>query len=89
MARIKLTVRRLWKLDGGRMVRTCATAQIYLGDTLIASENIEGMTESPVSKIVHHPGPLEGPLRVEWQSDGVADMVVHDMQGCTCCQDEH
>lgn len=90
MASVKLTVKRLYKLSGDRMVNSHATARIYVGDRLIATEEITGMTESPVSKYLHH-AELQGlPVRVEWDSDGIADMVVAEIERCPCCQhDEH
>lgn len=90
MASIKLTVRRLYKLRGQRMVTTQATARIYVGDTLVATEEISGMTESPVSKYLHHDEAQGQPVRVEWDCDGVADMAVAEIEVCPCCQhDEH
>lgn len=90
MASVKLTVRRLYKLSGERMVNTQATARIFVGDRLIATEEISGMTESPVSKYLHHAEPQGQPVRVEWDCDGIADMAVAEMELCPCCQyDEH
>ena len=76
MARIKLTVQRLYKLRGERMVNAQATARIYVGDLLIATEEISGMTESPVSKYLDHNEQADQPVRVEWECDGIADMIV-------------
>ncbi len=53
MSSIKLTVRRLYQLRDERLVATQATARIWLDDRLIATEEISGMTESPVSKYLH------------------------------------
>ncbi|WP_455812866.1 hypothetical protein [Pseudomonas graminis] len=90
MASVKLTVRRLYKLSGERMVNTQATARIFVGDRLIATEEISGMTESPVSKYLHHAETQGQPVRVEWDCDGIADMAVTEMELCPCCQhDEH
>jgi len=86
MASIKLTVRRLYKLREQRMVNTQATARIYVGDTLIATEEISGMTESPVSKYLHHDQAQGQPVRVEWDCDGIADMAVAEIEVCPCCQ---
>lgn len=48
------------------------------------------MTESPVSKYLHHAEPQGQPVRVEWDCDGIADMAVAEMELCPCCQhDEH
>ena len=49
MSSIKLTVRRLYQLRDERMVSPCHGAHL-LDDTLVATEEISGMTESPVSK---------------------------------------
>lgn len=90
MGSVKLTVKRLYKLSGERMVGTRATARIYLGEHLIATEQIDGMTESPVSKYLHHSQTLGQALRVEWDCDGIADMTVTEVELCPCCQyDEH
>jgi len=86
MASIKLTVRRLYKLREQRMVNTHATARIFVGEALIATEEISGMTESPVSKYLHHDQAQGQPVRVEWDCDGIADMTVVEMEICPCCQ---
>ncbi|HAU5562432.1 TPA: hypothetical protein JD264_01235 [Serratia fonticola] len=87
MSSIKLTVKRLYQLRDERMVNTHATARIYLGEQLVATEEISGMTESPVSKYVHA-GDLAGQtLRVEWDCAGIADMSVTAVERCPCCQD--
>ncbi|KOC88732.1 hypothetical protein [Winslowiella iniecta] len=86
MASIKLTVRRLYKLNQQRMVNTHATARIFVGDTLIATEEVSGMTESPVSKYLHHDQAQGQPVRVEWDCDGIADMAVAEIEVCPCCQ---
>ena len=87
MSSIKLTVKRLYQLRDERMVNTQATARIYLGDTLVATEEITGMTESPVSKYVHAGDVAGQPLRVEWDCTGIADMSVTVVERCPCCQD--
>lgn len=87
MSSIKLTVKRLYQLRDERMVNTHATARIYLGDTLVATEEITGMTESPVSKYVHAGDVAGQPLRVEWECVGIADMSVTAVERCPCCQD--
>ena len=87
MSSIKLTVKRLYQLREERMVSTHATARIYLGEQLVATEEISGMTESPVSKYLHA-GDLAGQLlRVEWDCVGIADMSVTAVERCPCCQD--
>lgn len=85
MSSVKLTVKRLYKLSGERMVNTHATARIYVGERLIATEDITGMTESAVSKYLHHAEPQGLPVRVEWECDGVADMAVVEIERCPCC----
>lgn len=90
MASVKLTVKRLYQLSGERMVNSRATARIFVGDRLIATEEITGMTESPVSKYLHHTEPQGQPVRVEWDCEGIADMTVLEIERCPCCQhDEH
>lgn len=87
MSSIKLTVKRLYQLRDERMVNTQATARIYVGDRLVATEAISGMTESPVSKYLHA-GDLHGKtLRVEWDCAGIADMTVTAVERCPCCRD--
>ncbi|MDE1186090.1 MAG: hypothetical protein PW844_06375 [Pantoea sp.] len=87
MSSIKLTVKRLYQLRDERMINTRATARIYLGDTLVATEEITGMTESPVSKYLHAGDVAGQPLRVEWDCAGIADMSVTAVERCPCCQD--
>lgn len=88
MSSIKLTVKRLYKISGERMVNTHATARIFVGDMLVATEEVTGMTESPVSKYLHHQQAEGQPVRVEWECDGIADMVVTEMQVCPCCRQQ-
>jgi len=80
MTRVKLTVQRLYKLSGERMVNAQATVRIYVGNQLMITEEISGMTESPVSKYLHHTEPSGSPLRVEWDCDGIADMTVCEIE---------
>ncbi|ERH61806.1 MULTISPECIES: hypothetical protein [Pantoea] len=87
MSSIKLTVRRLYQLRDERMVNAHATARIYLDDTLVATEEISGMTESPVSKYLHADDLHGKTLRVEWDCAGIADMTVTAIERCPCCQD--
>lgn len=87
MSSIKLTVKRLYQLRDERMVNTHATARIYLGEQLVATEEISGMTESPVSKYVHAGDLVGQTLRVEWDCAGIADMSVTAVERCPCCQD--
>ncbi|WP_034948233.1 hypothetical protein [Erwinia oleae] len=86
MNSIKLTVKRLYKLSGERMVNAQATAHVYVGEKRVATEEITGMTESPVSKFLHHTEAQGQPVRVEWECDGIADMAVVEVQVCPCCQ---
>ncbi|MDI9223530.1 hypothetical protein QMZ30_21675 [Pantoea sp. EA-12] len=87
MSSIKLTVKRLYQLRDERMVNTHATARIYLGEQLVATEEISGMTESPVSKYVHADDVAGQTLRVEWDCAGIADITVTAVERCPCCQD--
>ncbi|TWD41700.1 hypothetical protein [Pantoea sp. SJZ147] len=86
MSSIKLTVKRLYQIRDERMVNTKATARIYAGETLVATEEITGMTESPVSKYLHMAGPSGQAVRVEWDCEGIADMTVREIERCPCCQ---
>ncbi len=86
MSSVRLTVKRLYKLRDQRMVNATATARIFVGDTLIATEEITGMTESPVSKYLHHDQAGGQAVRVEWDCDGIADMAVTEVELCPCCQ---
>ncbi|WP_028715252.1 hypothetical protein [Pantoea ananatis] len=86
MSSIKLTVKRLYQIRDERMVNTKATARIYAGETLVATEEITGMTESPVSKYLHMDGLAGQAVRVEWDCEGIADMNVTEIERCPCCQ---
>lgn len=86
MATIKLTVRRLYRIHNEQMVNAQATARIYVGDQLIATEEVSGMTESAVSKYLHHQQTAGKPVRVEWDCNGIADMTVTEIELCPCCQ---
>lgn len=85
MASIKLTVLRLYQLQDQRMVACQAQADIFVGEFLVTTEKISGITESPVSKIIHHHYPSTLPVRVEWQCEGIADMQVSVYDSCHCC----
>ena len=87
MSSIKLTVRRLYQLRDERLVATQATARIWLDERLIATEEISGMTESPVSKYLHAADTQGKTLRVEWDCEGIADMSVTWVERCPCCQE--
>ncbi|NIF21759.1 hypothetical protein [Candidatus Pantoea multigeneris] len=88
MSSIKLTVKRLYQLQDERMVGTHATARIYVGERLIATEEISGMTESPVSKYLHATWQEGEAVRVEWDCAGIADISVVPVERCPCCQHE-
>lgn len=85
MSSIKLTVKRLYQLRDERMVNARATARIYVGDELIATEEITGMTESPVSKYLHAEHTEAKHVRVEWDCTGIAEMTVSVIERCPCC----
>ncbi|KAA8996928.1 hypothetical protein FJU30_19935 [Affinibrenneria salicis] len=85
MSTIKLTVNHLYQQAGEHRVASRATARVFVGDTLIASEEIAGMTESPVSKYIHHSLAEGLPVRVEWDCAGSASMLVAEVQVCPCC----
>lgn len=86
MSSIRFTVKRLYALENERMVATTATARIYVGDLCIATEEVEGFTESPVFKHIHHPNPEGHDVRVEWDTPGFAEMTVVEESSCPCCQ---
>lgn len=86
MSSIKLTVRRLYQIRDERMVNTTATARIFVGEQLVATEEISGMTESPVSKYLHAGDSQGQTVRVEWDCEGIADMIVTEIERCPCCQ---
>jgi len=86
MSSIKLTVKRLYQIRDERMVNTKAIARIYVGETLVATEEITGMTESPVSKYLHSEGLAGQAVRVEWDCEGIAEMTVTEIELCPCCQ---
>lgn len=58
------------------MVSASVAIRIYAGERLIATENVAGMTESPVSKYLCSLPVKHQPLHVEWDCDGVADIAV-------------
>lgn len=86
MSSIKLTVNHLYRQSGDQRTASLATARIFVGETLVATEEITGMTESPVSKYLHHSLAEGQPVRVEWDSEGVTAMDVSEVHVCPCCQ---
>ncbi|MBE5251406.1 hypothetical protein [Mixta mediterraneensis] len=86
MSSIKLTVKRLYQIRDERMVNTKATARIYVGATLVATEEITGLTESPVSKYLHAETQAGQVVRVEWDCEGIAEMTVAEIERCPRCQ---
>jgi len=87
MSSIRLTVKRLYQLRDERLVATQATARIWLDNELVATEEISGMTESPVSKYLHAGDTAGKTVRVEWDCEGIADMSVTLVSQCPCCQE--
>ncbi len=85
MPSIKLTVNYLYRQSGEAREASQATARVFVGDDLIATEAITGMTESPVTKYLHHSGPEDQPVRVEWDCQDVAAMTVSVVEICPCC----
>lgn len=87
MPSIKLTVKRLYALKMQRMAPTSATAKIYLNEELFVTEVVNGMTESPVVKFFPHNHEPGKALRVEWQTDGIAEMAVEEIAIYQICND--
>ncbi|KFX04717.1 hypothetical protein KP22_12550 [Pectobacterium betavasculorum] len=85
MPSIKLTVNYLYRQSGETREASQATARVFIGDDLIATEVITGMTESPVNKYLHYSGPERQPVRVEWESEGTTAMTVSEVETCPCC----
>ncbi len=85
MPLIRLTVHRLYAIENDRMVATQATARVFVGDECIATEEINGLTESPVFKHIHHSHPAGREIRVEWDTPGFAEMAVSEQASCQCC----
>lgn len=71
MASIKLTVNHLYQLQGNEKKSAHAVARVYVGDTLLATEEITRMTEDAVSKSLHHSLPEGQAVRVAWDCAGV------------------
>lgn len=85
MPSIKLTVNYLYRQAGETREASQATARVFVGDELIATEVITGMTESPVEKYLHHSGREAQAVRVEWDCEGTTSMTVSEVEICPCC----
>ncbi len=85
MSSIKLTVNHLYQLQGGEKKPAHAVARVYVGDTLLATEEITGMTEDAVSKYLHHSLPEGQTVRVEWDCAGVTAISAAEVHVCPCC----
>lgn len=85
MPSIKLTVNYLYRQSGDIREASRATARIFVGNALIATEVITGMTESPVNKYLHHSESESLPVRVEWDCEGTTAMTVSEVEICPCC----
>ena len=88
MASIKLTVNQLYQLRDGEKRPSRAVVRVYVGDALVATEEITGMTEQAVSKHLHHSLPEGQPVRVAWESDGTAMISAAEVDVCPCCQSQ-
>ncbi len=88
MASIQLTVNRLYQLQGNEKKPAQAVARVYVGDTLLSTEEITGMTEDAVSKYLHHSLPEGQVVRVEWDCAGVTTMSAAEVHMCPCCHAE-
>ncbi|MDC9818664.1 hypothetical protein R0L47_11240 [Pectobacterium polonicum] len=86
MPSIKLTVNYLYRQSDKTREASQATARIFVGDALVATEVVSGMTESPVNKYLHHSEPEGLPVRVEWDCQGTTAMTVSEVEICPCCQ---
>ncbi|AOR61928.1 hypothetical protein [Pectobacterium wasabiae] len=85
MSSIKLTVNYLYRQSGETREASQATARVFVGDELIATEVITGMTETPVNKYLHYSKPEVQPVRVEWDCLGTTAMTVSEVEICPCC----
>ncbi|GKW14262.1 hypothetical protein PEC301937_02120 [Pectobacterium carotovorum subsp. carotovorum] len=85
MPSIKLTVNYLYRQVGETREASLATARVFVGDELIATEMITGMTEVPVDKYLHHSGQEAQSVRVEWDCEGTTAMTVSEVEICPCC----
>ncbi|MEH0835134.1 hypothetical protein OI450_06335 [Pectobacterium cacticida] len=86
MSGIKLTVHYLYRQFGETREASRATARVFVGDKLIATEVITGLTEEPVDKYLHHAEPEAQPVRVEWDCEGTTAMTVSEVDICPCCR---
>ena len=85
MPSIKLTVNRLYQWRAGEKHPVRAVARVYAGEVLVATEEITGMTEEPVSKYLHHNLPEGQHVHIEWDCMGEAIMTADEVQVCPCC----
>lgn len=88
MSSIKLTVNHLYQLQNGEKQPARAVARIYVGETLLATEDITGLTEEAVSKHLHHSLPEGQPVRVEWDCVGSVALSAEEVSYCPCCHEE-
>lgn len=88
MASIKLTVNHLYQLQAGEKQPTRAVARVYVGQTLLATEEISGLTEEAVSKYLHHSLPEGQSVRVEWDCAGNVALSVEEVNVCPCCHED-
>lgn len=76
MSRLKLTVKRLFKIQDQRLVAADAKVHLYLDDVWICTEQVSGLTETPVSKFIPCRSAVDGVATLKCECDGVAEMVV-------------
>lgn len=88
MSSIKLTVKHLYQWQGSEKQPARALARVYVGETLLATEEITGMTEEAVSKYLHHSLPEGQPVRVEWECTGATALSAEEVARCPCCHDD-
>lgn len=84
MERIKLTIHHLHKIISGEKQDAQATARIYAGDELLLTETMTGQA-TYFDRFIKAEGDNGQPLRVEWDTDGSAEMSVSRAEVCHCC----
>ena len=84
MERIKLTIHHLHKIISGVKQDAQATARIYAGDELLLTETMTGQA-THFDRFIKAECDNGKPLRVEWDSDGSAEMSVSRAEVCPCC----
>lgn len=84
MERIKLTIHHLHKIISGEKQDAQATARIYAGDELLLTETMTGQA-THFDRFIKAECDNGKPLRVEWDSDGSAEMGVSRAEVCPCC----